>query len=189
MCGIAGYMGEADKKTLSKMLTATAHRGPDDRGMFVHEDVGLGQNRLSIIDISPHGKQPMFDSEKTLAIVFGGEIYNYLDLKRQLSEYTFRSKTDTEVLLYAYKKWGVRCVEKLNGMFHFVIYDLKKGLLFGARDRIGEKPLKYYVDKNTFAFASELKGLLPALKGKPELDPIAIHHYDIAVCPGPIYRI
>lgn len=177
MCGIAGYMGKGTRDQLASMLTATSHRGPDARGIFIDENVGLGQNRLSIIDLSQNGRQPMFDSEKSICIVFGGEIYNYQDIKKQLSEFSFTSKTDTEVLLYAYKKWGIKCLEKLNGMFSFVIYDKKKNLLFGARDRIGEKPLKYYIGKNIFAFSSEIKGLLPILPKRPELDPIAINHY------------
>lgn len=178
MCGIAGYVGNGDKKTLVAMLQSISHRGPDDNGIFIDGEIGLGHNRLSIIDLSSRGKQPMFDSEKTVCIVFNGEIYNFQDLRKQLeSKYSFKSKTDTEVLLYAYKEWGVRCLEKLNGMFSFVIYDKKKQLLFGARDRLGEKPLKYYLDRNIFAFASEIKGLLPILKSTPEIDPVAIDHY------------
>jgi asparagine synthase (glutamine-hydrolysing) len=177
MCGIAGYAGKGDKNSLEKMLEATSHRGPDSRGTFVDGNIGLGANRLSIIDLSPFGKQPMFDQDKSLSIVFNGEIYNFHDLRKQLvRKYRFQSKTDTEVVLYAYKEWGVDCLRKLNGMFSFVIYDRTKQLLFGARDRLGEKPLKYYVDRGNFAFASEVKGLLPIVS-KIEIDPIAIHHY------------
>lgn len=178
MCGIAGYVGRGDKKTLMTMLNATHHRGPDDQGIFIDGEVGLGSNRLSIIDLSENGKQPMFDGSKSVYIVFNGEIYNFLNLRKQLEgKYKFKSKTDTEVLLYAYKEWGISCLNKINGMFSFVIYDKQNNLLFGARDRLGEKPLKYYFDGNLFAFASEIKGLLPILKSKQELDPIAINHY------------
>lgn len=178
MCGIAGYVGRGDKKTLLAMLNSTAHRGPDDQGIFLDGEVGLGNNRLSIIDLSTKGKQPMFDDEGKICIVLNGEIYNFQNLKKQLErKYTFKSKTDTEVLLYAYKEWGINCLEKINGMFSFVIYDKKNNLLFGARDRLGEKPLKYYFDGDVFAFASEIKGILPFLKGKREIDPIAINHY------------
>jgi asparagine synthase (glutamine-hydrolysing) len=178
MCSIVGYVGNANRQKISAMLTATVHRGPDDKGIYINGDIGLGHNRLSIIDLSSKGRQPMFDEEKSVCIVFNGEIYNFLELKRQLQKYyKFRTGTDTEVIIYAYKKWGFNCLKRLNGMFSFVIYDLKKNLLFGARDRLGEKPLKYYFDNNIFVFASEVKGILPVLENRPEIDYQAINDY------------
>lgn len=178
MCSIVGYVGDTNRKKISAMLTATAHRGPDDKGIYINGNIGLGHNRLSIIDLSSKGRQPMFDEEKSICIVFNGEIYNFLELKKQLQkDYRFRTDTDTEVIIYAYKKWGFNCLKRLNGMFAFVIYDLKKNLLFGARDRLGEKPLKYYFDNNIFVFASEVKGILPALRNRPEIDYQAINDY------------
>lgn len=177
MCAIAGFIGKASRGQLVSMLDAMGHRGPDDRGFYIKGNVGLGHNRLPIIDLSKLGHQPMFDSERSVCVVLNGEIYNYLDLKKQLREYNFKSKTDTEVLLYAYKKWGFDCLQKLNGMFSFVIFDTRKNLLFGARDRLGEKPLKYYLDGGFLAFASEIKGLLPILKKSPKIDHQAIDDY------------
>ena len=178
MCAIAGYVGDVSKEKILAMLEATAHRGPDDQGIFIKDRVGLGHNRLAIIDLSSAGCQPMFDNEKNICIVFNGEIYNYQELRKELADdYPFRTKTDTEVILYAYKKWGYSALQRLNGMFAFVIYDFKRDLLFGARDRIGEKPLKYYLEGKTFAFASEVKGLLPVLDHKPEIDYEAINDY------------
>lgn len=178
MCAIAGYVGKGSRKMLKAMLDMTSHRGHDDRGIFIDHKVGLGANRLSIIDLSSRGKQPIFDRKGAVGVVLNGEIYNFQELRKQLkSKYIFMSKTDTEVLLYAYKEWGINCLKELNGMFAFVIYDKKKNLLFGARDRLGEKSLKYYLDDGIFAFASEVKGLLPALKSRPEVDPVAINYY------------
>lgn len=187
MCGIAGYMGDGNKKILTSMLKAISHRGPDHSGLFIEGKVGLGSNRLSIIDLSPLGNQPMSDDIKSLTITFNGEIYNFMDLRKRLEKkYKFHSKTDTEVLLYAYKEWGVNCLQKLNGMFSFVIYDKQKNILFGARDRLGEKPLKYFFDGINFAFASEIKGLLPFVKIR-EIDPIAINHYlTFSYVPAPL---
>ncbi|TSC88487.1 MAG: asparagine synthase (glutamine-hydrolysing) [Microgenomates group bacterium Gr01-1014_5] len=176
MCGIAGYVG-GDRKTLLDMLSAISHRGPDDQGIFIDGNIGLGNNRLSIIDLSKHGHQPLFNEDKSLCIVYNGEIYNFKDLRKSLErKHEFSSQTDSEVVLHAYEEWGHECLQKLNGMFAFVIYDRKKKLLFGARDRLGEKPLKYYLDSGVFAFASELKGLLPIIKNK-ELDINAIDDY------------
>lgn len=175
MCGIVGYVGDVDHNKIDRMLHAIAHRGPDDRGIFVKGNVGLGNNRLAVLDISPKGHQPMFDDEKSVCIVYNGEIYNFIELRQELKkEFNFRSNSDTEVIIYAYKKWGINCLQRLNGMFAFVIYDFKNNLLFGARDRRGEKPLKYFFDGKTFVFASEIKGILPVLKDKPKIDIDAI---------------
>jgi len=178
MCGIAGYVGDVNQEKIGKMLRVIAHRGPDDKGIFIKGDVGLGNNRLAVIDLSFRGHQPMFDNEKSVCIVYNGEIYNFREVREELQgKFEFRSGSDTEVIIYAYKKWGVGCLKHLNGMFAFVIYDLKKNLLFGARDRLGEKPLKYFFDGETFIFASEIKGILSVLKEKPKMDLIAISDY------------
>ncbi len=178
MCGIAGYIGDVSREKIAKMLQVISHRGPDDNGMFIRGNVGLGNNRLAVIDVSPKGHQPMFDNEKSLCIVYNGEMYNFMEVRRQLDkEYKFRSNSDTEVIIYAYKKWGVNCLKRLNGMFAFVIYDIKNNLIFGARDRLGEKPLKYFFDGKTFIFASEAKAILSVLKNKPDMDLEAVSDY------------
>lgn len=178
MCGIVGYVGDINREKIARMLQATVHRGPDDSGIFIKGNVGLGNNRLAVIDLSPRGHQPMFDDNKSICIVYNGEMYNFMEIRRELEkEFKFRSNSDTEVIIYAYKKWGVECLRRLNGMFSFVIYDMKKNLLFGARDRLGEKPLKYFFDGKTFIFASEIKGILPVLKEKPRIDIEAISDY------------
>lgn len=177
MCAIAGYYGKGSRAYLERMLLALKHRGPDDSGSFIDGPVGLGNNRLSIIDLSKNGHQPLFNEDNSMCIVHNGEIYNFQTLKKDLeSKHKFKSYTDTEVILHAYEEWGVNCLKKLNGMFAFVIYDRRKKLLFGARDRLGEKPLKYYINQNTFAFASEIKGLLPIVENK-ELDIEALDDY------------
>jgi asparagine synthase (glutamine-hydrolysing) len=146
--------------------------------MFISGNVGLGNNRLSIIDVSSKGHQPMFDDEKSLCIVYNGEMYNFKRLRAELArDFKFKSNTDTEVIIYAYKKWGKGCLNYFSGMFSFVIFDIKNNLLFGARDRRGEKPLKYYFDGKNFIFASEVKAILPVLKDKPEMDMEAISDY------------
>ena len=178
MCGIAGYVGDVSGEKIGKMLRAVAHRGPDDSGMFVHRNVGIGNNRLAVIDVSPKGHQPMFDDKRDVVIVYNGEMYNFMEVKRKLEkEYKFRSNSDTEVIIYAYKKWGTNCLRYLNGMFAFVIYDIGKNLLFGARDRLGEKPLKYFWDGKNFIFASEVKAILAVLENKPDMDIQAISDY------------
>jgi len=161
MCGIAGFVGndKNKKKILKKMCDRIAHRGPDDQGYFVKDEVALGQRRLSIIDIEG-GKQPMFSDDGNLVIVFNGEIYNYQDLKKELSDYPFQTNSDTEVLIYGYRKWGKDLPNHLRGMFAFAIYDLENKLLFCARDPFGIKPFYYYLNDGTFMFASEIKAFL-----------------------------
>ncbi len=140
------------------------HRGPDDAGIWWSAEacVGLGHRRLAIIDLSPAGHQPMQDSLEELCIVFNGEIYNFADLRRDLKAkgHAFRSDSDTEVILGAYREWGTDCLSRLNGVFAFALYDSRRRQVFIARDRAGEKPLFYALDKGALRFASELKGLL-----------------------------
>jgi asparagine synthase (glutamine-hydrolysing) len=158
-----------------------AHRGPDDGGVWWSPDgcVGLAHRRLSIIDLSPLGHQPMADRGGTLHIVFNGEIYNYRDLRAELERLgrTFRSSSDTEVLLEAYRVWGTRCVERLNGMFAFALYDAERRVLFGARDRAGEKPFFFRHQGGELAFASELKALMADPRCPRVMDRDALEHY------------
>jgi asparagine synthase (glutamine-hydrolysing) len=166
MCGILGfasYTHSIDKDKLAKNINLLSHRGPDDSGIWESSDgkVGFAHNRLSIIDLSSNGHQPMMDVSGRLTIIFNGEIYNYQKLFKTLSiDYKFNSKTDTEVILAAYTKWGVECVSHLDGMFAFAIYDSTQKSIFISRDRAGEKPLFYRYNENTLTFASELKSLL-----------------------------
>ena len=116
MCGIAGYFGSGDSKLLREMLDSIRHRGPDDEGLFVDGNIGLGHTRLSILDLSSSGHQPMFDLSGRYCIIHNGEIYNYLELKQELSaKYNFVTRTDTEVILYAFREWGVECIHRFNG--------------------------------------------------------------------------
>ena len=170
MCGICGkltFRGEpVDEELLRKMNAVISHRGPDDEGFYVRQgrsaNIGLGHRRLSIIDLSPAGHQPMENEDGSLHIVFNGEIYNYLDLRRELLArgHRFHSQTDTEVLLHLYEEEGENCVKRLVGMFAFAIWDDHKECLFLARDQIGIKPLVYAWNGHSFVFASELKALL-----------------------------
>ena len=171
MCGICGIINRDGRRIstddILKMMKAMKYRGPDDEGFFIKDNAGLGHVRLSIIDLSSAGHQPMFDQSGRYCIVHNGEIYNYLELKKELNiKYNFVTLTDTEVILYAYQEWGESCLDHFNGMFAFAIYDLKERSLFLARDRFGIKPLYYYYDKNSFIFASEIKGLLQIIPGE-----------------------
>jgi asparagine synthase (glutamine-hydrolysing) len=167
MCGIIGVIS-VRPVTNSAFLTAgreaMRHRGPDDAGEWWSQDncVGLGHRRLSIVDLGPGGHQPMLNTNGKLSIVFNGEIYNYLDLKKELQAkgYTFSSNSDTEVILAAYLEWGTGCITHFNGMFAFSLYDSSKRKVFMARDRAGEKPFYYKLSNGVLHFASELKGLM-----------------------------
>ena len=167
MCGIIGIAarsGATARQWLGAGCDALRHRGPDGAGEWWSEDgrVGLAHRRLAIIDLSAAGHQPMHDSTGELCIVFNGEIYNFTDLREQLAAkgHTFRSRTDTEVILAAYRQWGAECVTRFNGMFAFALYDTRQRMLFMARDRAGEKPLFYALADGALRFASELKGLM-----------------------------
>ena len=167
MCAIVGIASRAPVQRhewLSVASEAMAHRGPDDDGLWWSADgkTGFAHRRLAIIDLSPAGRQPMHDPSGQLTIVFNGEIYNYLELKLELAKrgHLFRSNSDTEVILLAYREWGANCVARLNGMFAFVIHDQQQQRIFMARDRAGEKPLFYAISDGELRFASELKGIL-----------------------------
>jgi asparagine synthase (glutamine-hydrolysing) len=167
MCGILGFFG-SKKPSLDffkEILAITNHRGPDDSGVFFDEKIILGSNRLSILDLSSNGKMPMQDDSGNYIIIFNGEIYNYIELKKKFNIFT-RTNTDTEVLLELYKKIGINCLDELNGMFAFAIYDLKKKKLICARDPIGIKPLYYSIEGNNFYFSSEVKSINKFYKTK-----------------------
>lgn len=164
MCGINGIIrfdGKGDHtETVRKMNRALAHRGPDDEGVFSEEGIALGHRRLSIIDLSAAGHQPMFYDNERYVLVYNGELYNYRELKKEMGDMHFATNTDSEVILAAYSKWGTACLDRLNGMFAFAIWDKKYRILFIARDRLGIKPLYFsLVDEHTLVFSSELRGL------------------------------
>lgn len=170
-----------NEEVLLRMRDSLTHRGPDGAGIWWSRegDVGLAHRRLAIIDLSPNGHQPMSDTSGTLQIVFNGEIYNYKDLRNELTiaGHTFRSQSDTEVILESYRKWGTECLNRLNGAFSFALYDAERRSIFLARDRAGEKPLFYLAEDNRFLFASELKGLLTSPACGRTLDPDALQYY------------
>ena len=165
MCGIAGFTRfnkpVGDVSTLVSMGDAIAHRGPDAHGEYLDDSVGLCHRRLAIVDLSEAGIQPMYSPDNKLVLVFNGEIYNFLELRKELEEqgYVFRTKTDTEVILALYQLHGEGFLSRLNGMFAFALWDKAKQSLFLARDRIGKKPLYFYEDESVLAFASEIKAL------------------------------
>jgi len=162
MCGISGFNFK-DESLIKKMNALLAHRGPDAGGFYVGENISLGHRRLSIIDLSEAGAQPMSDANGRYWITFNGEIYNFQELRRKLEgKYKFRSQTDTEVIIYSYMEWGRDCLKKFNGIFSFAIWDKNKEELFLARDPAGVKPLYYYFDGKELIFASEIKAILEA---------------------------
>jgi asparagine synthase (glutamine-hydrolysing) len=167
MCGINGtirFRGTIDRALLERQRDTMVHRGPDSSGLWCSTDgrVGFGHRRLAIIDLTPGGHQPMIDTETGTAITFNGEIYNFVELRARLRArgHVFRTHSDTEVILAAYREWGADCVSQLNGMFAFAVYDESKQRVLLARDRAGEKPLFYRIDSEQFTFASEAKALL-----------------------------
>lgn len=169
MCGIAGFIsidGRAvSEQLIGRMTELVAHRGPDGAGTWRRDGVALGHRRLSIIDLSDLGRQPMEDAESGCVVTYNGEIYNYIEIRKTLVErgYRFRSNTDTEVILKAYDAWGEACVEKFNGMWAFALYDPKRNVVFCSRDRFGVKPFYYAQTASGFAFGSEIRQLLALL--------------------------
>ena len=181
MCGIVGIKGYKGKDDLQQIAArakaAMAHRGPDDDGSFFKNDIFLGHQRLAIIDLSPLGHQPMSNNNNDLHIAFNGEIYNYIDVRNKLSDYNFKSNSDTEVLLAAYEKWGIDFLQELNGMFAFALYDVKENKLIVARDRLGIKPLYYHHREDVFLFASEIRSLLATGLIKARVNTKVIREY------------
>ena len=163
MCGIAGYVSEnkIEPAVLKAMTERIAHRGPDGEGFFVDDKCGLGHRRLAIIDLKT-GDQPIYNEDKTIVVVFNGEIYNFQTLRQELEEkgHRFQTQTDTEVLVHGYEEWGGALTEKLRGMYAFAIWDTQKESLFLARDKWGIKPLYYYQTEHSLLFASEIKAFL-----------------------------
>ncbi|KPK00675.1 MAG: asparagine synthase [Nitrospira bacterium SG8_35_4] len=183
MCGIAGatrgMLGQDAEETLHRMNDVMVHRGPDMGDIYLDSDLGLCHRRLSIIDLSEDGRQPMLSDDGKLVIVFNGEIYNFQELRSELlaKGHTFRTGTDTEVLLYLYKEYGEASIERIRGMFAYTIWDRSEKKLFAARDRIGKKPFYYYAKSGGFAFASEIKSLLQIDRLGTDIDPTALIDY------------
>lgn len=183
MCGIAGFTrffeATGDKSSLLRMGDKIAHRGPDAHGEYLDEGVGLCHRRLSIIDLSAAGNQPMFSADGNLVLVFNGEIYNFLELRKALEKkgYQFKTKTDSEVILALYQFEGVKCLDKLFGMFSIALWDKRKQELFLARDRLGKKPLYYYHDEKHFIFASEIKAILEIESVPKKIRPDAVYDF------------
>ena len=192
MCGILGFASWKAVKNKSEILKGAQllnHRGPDDSGEWVSSDgkIGLSHRRLSIVDLSSKGRQPMSDTSNRYRIVFNGEIYNYKELFDKFSNkgYEFHSKTDTEVILASYIEWGENCTSHLNGMFAFAIFDSEKNTLFLSRDRAGEKPLYYAHKDGIFRFCSEIKGLLNGNSIKPSVNKSSLDYYlSLGFVPG-----
>ncbi len=190
MCGINGF-NFLDKKTLRSMNGSLSHRGPDGSGEFfdTRGKVSLGHLRLSIIDLSKKGSQPMTYTHKgkKVVIVFNGEIYNFMEIKEDLLKkgHRFKSNSDTEIITASYLEWGKECVKKFNGMWAFCIYDPQKEILFLSRDRIGKKPIYYYFDKKKFIFSSEIKGILEH-KVKKKINPESLDlYFSLGFIPAP----
>lgn len=179
MCGIAGYIGKnPNQQTLKKMTDRIAYRGPDSEGFYVDDKIALGHRRLAIIDLST-GSQPIYNEDQSIVIVFNGEIYNYKELREELikDNHIFTTKTDTEVLVHGYEKWGRELPKHLRGMYAFAIWDKRKEELFLARDEWGIKPLYYYQSEDTFLFASEIKAFLDHPSFKKELNKSILSAY------------
>ncbi|PCJ83882.1 MAG: asparagine synthase (glutamine-hydrolyzing) [Flavobacteriales bacterium] len=181
MCGINGILSrlplEERRNAVSAMNKALAHRGPDNEGLFEDEFLTLGHRRLSIIDLSPAGNQPMSTADKRYTIIYNGELYNFRELKAELKDYPFKTNTDTEVTLAAYAKWGKDCLAKFNGMYAFAIWDTQKKALFLARDRLGIKPLYYFRNEKHFVFSSEMRALLASNLLQKKIDRTSLLDY------------
>jgi asparagine synthase (glutamine-hydrolysing) len=204
MCGFVGFKSNRDfqflKEFLPDAVASLTHRGPDDSGLFFDErcGVGLGHRRLSVIDLSKAGQQPMASDDGSVHIVYNGEVYNFREIRVTLEAqgHVFRSETDTEVILKAYRQWGIECLKKFVGMFSLAIWDSSKRQLYLARDRLGIKPLFYYFrDGNLlFAselFASELKALMALNTFNKDIDPDSIPlflHYQYVPAPKTIFK-
>ena len=178
MCGIAGFTFR-DEGLIKKMTDAIKHRGPDDEGQFVSDEVSLGHRRLSILDLSKAGHQPMSSGDGRFTIVHNGEIYNFMEIRKDLESkgYRFKSGSDTEVILYSYEEWGRACLERFRGMFAFALWDDREKELFIVRDRLGVKPLYYMNKGGKLFFASEIKAFKETGDLTGELDEGAVDLY------------
>ena len=197
MCGIVGIYNFDKNQTPETSLfiaqtDTLSHRGPDAGGVWLGDGVALGHRRLSIIDLAG-GLQPMWDVEKRVAIIFNGEVYNYRELRTQLISrgHVFKTDSDTETIIHAYREWGSKCVDHLRGMFAFAIFDIQNRSLFLARDRLGKKPLYYYQDEERFIFASEIKAIVrdPSVRRKLKPDAVVDYFaYNYVPGPGTIFQ-
>jgi asparagine synthase (glutamine-hydrolysing) len=175
MCGISVIVSKnnavVDKSLLKKMNDKIVHRGPDDEGYYYGKNFGLGFRRLSILDLSPLGHQPM-EYKNQYVIIYNGEVYNYIEIREELTKegYSFKSKSDTEVILASYDFWGEGCVKYFNGMWAFVVYDKKKNILFCSRDRYGIKPFNYCNLSGKFLIGSEIKQFTEFNDFKPKVN-------------------
>lgn len=184
MCGICGFVSKRDitADRLREMNDTMYHRGPNDSGEEIYPlsdgyAVGFAQRRLSILDLSVLGHQPMHSANRRVSVVYNGEIYNFKELKEELSDYEFRSNCDTEVIIAAYQKWGIDCIERFNGMFAIALLDRENGNLYLIRDRIGKKPLYYWVDGENLVFASELKPIMHCPGFEEQIDRRVLSRY------------
>ena len=183
MCGICGKLdfsgAPISEELLRRMCQSIAHRGPDDEGIYCAPPVGLGHRRLSIIDLSPAGHQPMSNEDGTIRLVFNGEVYNFQSLREELlaKGHVFRSQTDCEPIIHLYEEEGIECLKRLNGMFALALWDEGQKRLWLARDRLGIKPLNYYWDGQHLIFASEIKAILHDPDVQREIDPDALDLY------------
>ncbi|MBU2637995.1 MAG: asparagine synthase (glutamine-hydrolyzing) [Nanoarchaeota archaeon] len=178
MCGIAGFSWN-DKALLKRMCDAIVHRGPDQFGYYEDKGISLGHRRLSIIDLSDKAKQPMFNEDCSIALVYNGEIYNFKTLRDSLEKkgHRFKSETDSEVIIHAYEEFGEDCVQMFNGMFAFALWDNNKKKLFMARDRAGIKPLYYWFDGTRLMFASEIKAIIKNEEVIKAIDKSSLYHF------------
>src|SRR5207237_1074920 len=180
MCGICGQLNFArnepvERDTMRQMPESIRLRGPDDEGYFISGSLGLGFRRLSIIDLAG-GHQPMSDAEETVWVILNGEIYNFKELRADLEQrgHSFRTRSDTEVIIHGYKEWGTGVFNRLNGMFGLAIWDVQKERLVVARDAMGIKLIYYRIANGQLTFGSEIRAVLAAEDSKPEIDPVAL---------------
>ena len=191
MCGISGILhfnklGDA-RNRVESMTDSLAHRGPDAVGYYVDANIAFGHRRLSIIDTSDSANQPFIDHTGRYVLVFNGEIYNYQALKREVSEYPYKTSSDTEVLMAAFCKWGIHCTQKLDGIFSFAVWDIQKEVIWLCRDRLGVKPLYYYYENGIFAFSSEQRSLMASNLFSAKIDQDSIYEYFLYQSIGPTY--
>lgn len=193
MCGIVGILnfdsGPVNRDLLTKMARSLSHRGPDDEGIYIRDKIGLGHRRLSIIDLSCQGHQPMGNEDGSIWITYNGEIYNHQSLRKYLEAggHQYKSQTDTETILHLYEENGIGCLKDLDGEFAFAILDKNKRTIFCARDRLGVKPLYYYITDKLFIFASEIKAILlhPAVRREVDLQALS-YYLSFSVSPAPL---
>jgi asparagine synthase (glutamine-hydrolysing) len=184
LCGICGIINtdtnrKVDGNLIERMCSVLSHRGPDDAGIYLKDNMGFGHRRLSVLDVTRAGHQPMTNEDRTIWLVFNGEIYNYCELRKELENkgHIFSSSSDTETIIHLYEEKGIECLQDLRGMFAFALWDAKEKSLFLARDRLGKKPLVYSHNNNRFLFASELKALLFDQEVSREINTTAIQNY------------